>query len=102
MLKVIKKYESFNARRYGNPWVAKVNSDGKIDFSVKVGGYTGAYGKGEEGELFVNDPIDGQVYAYGQKDYRGNNGGYEYVVFVNGQFNPIDKRELSKYINKGE
>lgn len=97
-MKTIKKYDSFNFRRYGNPWVAKVNANGKIDFSVKVGGYTGGYNKGEAGELYVNNPVEGQVYAFGQKDYRGNNGGYQYVVYQNGEFNPIEKTELSAYV----
>lgn len=41
-MKTLKKYDSFNHRRYGNPWVAIVSKDGKIDFNRKVGGYTGA------------------------------------------------------------
>lgn len=35
----------------------------KPDFSKKVGGYTGAYGKGEAGNLYVSDPVEGQVYT---------------------------------------
>ena len=47
-MKTIKTYESFNHRRYGNPWIAEViPGTTKPDFSRKVGGYTGAYGKGE-------------------------------------------------------
>ena len=47
-MKVVKKYWSFNSRRYGNPWVALVNkSTGKIDFSQKIGGYTGVHNKVE-------------------------------------------------------
>ena len=49
-MKTIKTYESFNHRRYGNPWIAEViPGTTKPDFSRKVGGYTGAYGKGEAG-----------------------------------------------------
>lgn len=33
-MKTIKRYDSFNFRRYGNPWVAEVNSKGKIDLSM--------------------------------------------------------------------
>lgn len=95
---VIRKYDEFNFRRYGNPWVAKVDKNGKIDFSEKVGGYTGAYNKGEAGELYINSPVEGQVYAYGQKDYRGNNGGYEYTVYEFGEFKRIEKTELSAYL----
>jgi hypothetical protein len=91
---VVKNYDCFNQRRYGNPWVAKVDSNGKMDFTVKVGGYTGGYNKGEAGQLYINNPVEGAVYAYGQKDYRGNNGGYEYIKIVDGQPVDIDKSQL--------
>ncbi len=94
-MKSIKEYGVFNFRRYSNPWVAIVSkTTGKIDFSQKIGGYTGGYGKGEAGTLYVAEPVDGAVYAHGQKDYRGNNGGYEYVKYVNGEFSPIEKTDL--------
>lgn len=91
---VIEEYGPFNQRRYSNPWVAKVDNNGKIDFSTKVGGYTGAFGKGEAGQLYITEPVEGQVYAYGQKDYRGNNGGYQYIKIVNGKIINIDKTQL--------
>ena len=99
-MKVIEKYDSFNPRRYGNPWVAIVNENGKIDFRSNVGGYTGAYGKGESGELYITDPVDMAVYAYGQKDYRGNNGGYKYIQFINGEFVTVDKTELIEALER--
>ena len=98
-METIKNYESFNERRYSNPWVAIVGKTGKIDFSQRVGSYTGAYGKGEAGELYIFDPIEGAVYAYGQKDYRGNHGGYEYIKVVNDEFVPVAKTELIAALN---
>lgn len=99
-MKIVKNYESFNSRRYGNPWVARVASDGKIDFSTKVGGYTGGYNKGEAGSLYITDPVEGAVYAYGQKDYRGNNGGYDYIVYSakDDGFREIAKTDLINYL----
>lgn len=99
---VIKSYAAFNERRYGNPWVAIVGKGGKIDFSQRVGGYTGAYGKGEAGELYISDPVEGGVYAYGQKDYRGHNGGYDYIKIVNGQAVEIDKAHLIEALKGDE
>lgn len=55
-MKVIKTYDEFNPRRYSAPWIAKVNAEGKIDFSVRIGGYTGDSRKGEAGQLYVTDP----------------------------------------------
>lgn len=98
-MKTITTYESFNARRYGNPWVAAVDKTGKLDFTKKVGGYTGAYNKGESGELYITNPVEGTVYAYGQKDYRGKNSGYNYIRYVNGEFVTISKSELIKSLN---
>ena len=47
-IKVIKSYSSFNQRRYSNPWVAIIDPEtGDPDFKNKIGGYTGAFGKGE-------------------------------------------------------
>jgi len=91
---VIKNYDGFNGRRFSNPWVALVGEDARIDFSAKIGGYTGAWGKGEEGQLYINKPEEGKVYAYGQKDNRGNKGGYEYLKIVNGKMVEIEKSEL--------
>ncbi|HNX63310.1 MAG TPA: hypothetical protein PKN45_11765 [Candidatus Limiplasma sp.] len=98
-MKIIKKYSEFNFRRYGNPWVAMVSPNGKIDFNARVGSYTGGYNKGEAGSLYVTDPIEGAVYAYGQKDYRGNNGGYEYVKFIGGEFVKVAKEDLVEALN---
>lgn len=94
-MKVIKSYEEFNQRRYGNPWVAIVDSKtAKPDFSRKVGGYTGGYNSGEAGELYVNEPQDGAVYMFGQKDYRGNKTDRQYVQFKDGEFLPIKSENL--------
>ena len=91
---IIRSYSEFNQRRYGNPWVARVDSRGKIDFASKAGAYTGGYNKGEAGDLYVYAPVEGAVYAYGQKDYRGNNGGYQYVQYKDGAFVEIAKTDL--------
>lgn len=97
---VVEEYCSFNPRRYSNPWVCRVDERGKLDFSVKVGAYTGAYGKGEAGSLYVFDPVVGGVYAYGQKDYRGNNGGYAYIKWDGTAFVPVEKKDLLEALNQ--
>lgn len=89
MLK-IEHYKGFNYSRYSNPWVALVK-DGSPDFSTKVGGYTGGYNAGEEGDLYINNPIEGAVYMYGQKDRRGNNTERKYIIIINGAAVPCNK-----------
>lgn len=101
-MKTLRKYGEFNPNRYGNPWVSAVDANAKLDFKKKIGGYTGGYNKGEAGELYINDPVENAVYAYGQKDYRGKNGGYEYVQYVNGEFIPVDKTDLISTLEKNK
>lgn len=86
-------YERFNERRYGDPWVALITKTKEWVFKG-IGGYTGARGAGEAGELYVTAPVNGQVYAYGQKDYRKPGKAYEYVQFRDGAFYPVAKTEL--------
>lgn len=96
-MKVIASYGEFNERRYGNPWVAKVDPrTAKPDFSVRVGGYTGGYNMGEAGDLYVYEPEEGAVYMYGQKDYRGHNTERGYVKYVNGEFVDVSTADLLK------
>lgn len=99
-MKILKGYESFNFRRYGNPWVAKVDpKTAKPDFSVKVGGYTGGYNRGEAGDLYVLDPTEGTVYMYGQKDYRGGKTTREYALYKDGEFRPVDTTNLLEVLS---
>lgn len=80
----IRHYDSFNFRRFSNPWIAVMNED-KPDFTKRAGGYTGSYNKGEEGDLYITDPAEGTVYMYGQKDYRGNGTKNGYCKIANGK-----------------
>ena len=99
-MQTIKVYNSFNFRRYGTPWVAKVDPQtAKPNFKLRVGGYTGGYNNGEAGELYVTNPVDGAVYMYGQKDYRGHNTERAYVQYRNGNFVDVLPTELSKVLN---
>lgn len=68
---VIETFASYNVRRYSLPWVCLVDEKGRYDFSEKIGAYSANHG--EEGELVVFSPVVGQVYGFGQKDYRGGN-----------------------------
>lgn len=91
----VKKYGSFNYRRYSNPWIAILDKRTlKPDFSERVGGYTGGYNRGEAGVLYLTNPIDGAVYMFGQKDYRGSNTERGYFVYYHGQIYPVDSECL--------
>ena len=90
---VIASFCDFNERRYGVPWVGKVTERGKYVFSSDIGTYTGTRGTGEGGDLVVFEPIDGQVYAYGQKDHRGHNSVLKYAKWdaSQGKFIPCTR-----------
>ena len=79
MIVKIKDFEAYNHRRYSRPWVALV-VDAKPDFSAEVGRYTSK--SGEAGELVIIDPQVGQVFAYGQKDYKGRHTEIAYCVYT--------------------
>lgn len=79
MIVKIKDFEAYNHRRYSRPWVAIV-TDAKPDFSAEVGRYTAK--SGEAGELVIIDPQVGQLFMYGQKDYRGRNTAVAYCVYT--------------------
>ena len=85
----IKSFDSYNERRYGTPWLCKVTKEGDFDFSGRVGTYSGA--KGCSGDLVVFKPENGQVYAYGQKDYRGHQSFYRIVKWDGTRFVPCNK-----------
>ena len=88
---VIYSFDNYNFRRCSTPWVALINN-GKYDFNKKIGGYTGRYNSGDAGDVYVSHPVDGQIYAYGQKDYRNpKNTFINFAVWQNGQFVECDK-----------
>lgn len=67
-----KETSPYNARRYGKPWIAK------LDFS-KPGNPVYSFGSwlgqaGDVGELTI-EAVCGDVLAVGQKDIRKNRGG---------------------------
>lgn len=84
---IVEHFESYNERRYSTPWVCLMNN-GKYDFSRKIGTYTAD--KGYEGDLIVYAPVVGQVYGYGQKDYRGCNTIKSFVKWTGSEFVACD------------
>ncbi len=93
MIKV-KEYDSYNSRRYGRPWIAIIGKDGKPNFNIKVGGYTGEYGTGQAGYLYLRDDAESGYYMFGQKDYRGGNTEKAYIIFDGEQIKEITRQEL--------
>lgn len=100
---IVQHYQDFNPRRYSNPWIAIVDiKTGNPDFKRKIGGYTGAYGKGEEGDLYITAPVEGAVYTYGQKDYRGDNTERNYIQYVNGQLVALTHGDFIRLVDAAQ
>ena len=84
---VVSHFMHYNRRRYSRPWVCQINN-GKYDFSKEVGCFTGE--DGDDGDLVVFEPVAGQVYAFGQKDYRGGNTEKSFCKWNGSEFQACD------------
>lgn len=97
-MRITVETESYNERRYGKPWIAKVDfSTAKGEFAF--GDWTGDHYNGGEGVLSI-EAQPGDIIAKGQKDTRQprNSAPYFYMVTSNGELTPIgDKGEAYKY-----
>lgn len=91
MRATIYSFGEFNFRRYGTPWVCRMTERGQFDFSAKDGTYTANGNQGEESDLVVFEPVEGQVYGYGRKDYRGNNTMIRFTKWNGNDFVSCDK-----------
>jgi hypothetical protein len=70
-MRITRATHSYNERRYGKPWIAKIvitTANPKGDFIW--GTWIGDARKGGEGELILDNIEPGDIYARGQKDNR--------------------------------
>lgn len=89
---VLTHIQPYNARRYSKPWVSYVN-DGQHSFTVLFL-FTGRHCMDEaetEGDVIIRQPIEGQVYGYGQRDNRGNNTVTCYALWNGNEFVPCSR-----------
>jgi len=66
------EWHSYNPRRYGKPWAAKISFDG----TKPVYEFTGLYSNG----ILAFDAEPGEIVAMGQKDTRGGNTSNDWYV----------------------
>lgn len=81
----LENFGSYNERRYGKPWAAII-IEGKYDFAncdyILVGDNDFQNGT----DLYIKNPKVNTIYAYGQKDYRGNNTFKKYKKYTENGF----------------
>ena len=64
----VARFKGYDAKEYGEPWIAPIGTNGRPNFGIVCGGYTG--GKGEAGELYVIDPAELEICVCVQKNYK--------------------------------
>lgn len=71
--------------------MCKMTVRGEYNFEERIGVFTGDHNIGRGGDLIVWEPIIGQVYGYGQKDYRGGNTEKHWAKWDGEKFVSCDK-----------
>lgn len=89
-LAVIAQFSAYNERRYSRPWACEFTK-GKYNFEKRVSTYIKTSDAGA-GDLCIIEPQEGVVYAYGQKDYRGNRTELNFAIFENGEFRKLENK----------
>lgn len=94
-VRVSKEFGSYNSRRYGKPWIAKVTKwqvgkPPELDFGRYVGDDSG-------GEVEIDAEV-GSIIRIGQKDFRSGRGGFSgwYVVQPSGELKEVSPVEARK------
>lgn len=67
--KIELKTGSYNQRRYGKPWIARVNFSHNPKGDFEWGNWIGNHNTGSEGLLII-EANEGDIVAHGQKDFR--------------------------------
>jgi hypothetical protein len=91
--------DSYNQRRYGKPWIAKVDFSTDRKGSFEFGDWTGDGWNGGKGVLILNAQ-PGDIIATGQKDNRNpkNSAPEFHVVLADGSLKNIgDKGAAFKF-----
>ena len=98
-MEITKETTMYNQRRYGKPWIAKVDFKTSTKGDFAWGDWTGDHYNGGEGVLTISAKA-GEIIAEGQKDNRNprNSAPSFYVVTPEGELDPLgDKGDAYKY-----
>ena len=90
---------SYNHRRMGNPWIAKVDFSTPKGFLFSWGDWTGDHYNGGEGVLSI-DAAPGDIIARGQKDNRQprNSPPNFYAVMADGKIVSLGDKAYKHYL----
>lgn len=84
------EFGSYNSRRYGKPWIAKIKSwDTGKQPDLEFGSYYGD----DTGGVAEIAAKEGDIIRWGQRDNRGNNTDNNWGIFRNGKLESINAPE---------
>lgn len=92
--------QRYNDRRYGKPWIAKVDFSNGVKGDFIWGEWSGAIG--DDGILYLEVDV-GDVIATGQKDYRKpRNSTPDFsIVQPDGSLEAVSRSDAYKHYRKG-
>lgn len=92
-VKINIKFDRYNFRRYGRPWLAQIvtRPNGGVDYKFVERAFVGSP---EEGGIISLELPVGIYCTYGQKDHRGNNSVNQWIIIDDKEENGY--REVSK------
>ena len=102
-MKIELNTDTYNERRYGRPWIAKVDFSKNKKGDFLWGEWIGDHYNGGQGTLILENINPGDIIAEGQKDFRKprNSAPRFYIVNIDGTITSIgDKGEAYKYFMK--
>lgn len=80
------KTAAYNARRWGRPWIARVDFSSNLHGVFSWGDWVGQDG---EAGVLVLDAREGEIVAIGQKDHQGHGTYADYYQIVDGALAPL-------------
>ena len=97
MLVLLECYGDYDPRKQGTPWGVPCDSSGAPFFKGNAAYFSSGHGTG--GCLYVENPPEGSVWVYGQKDYRLGYTPKKYAQCRSGVFYPVSESELPAVLN---
>lgn len=104
VLVTLAKFGPYNYRRYGRPWLAKLEGipgSVKLKYNFVEDAFVPDEDGLDSGGVIMGYLSDGDYIAYGQKDFRGGNSVSWHGIFLDGQLQQISKSEIVRALSKG-
>jgi hypothetical protein len=83
----------YNEKRFGSPWAARVHFDENGNMKMAFCKWVGD--KGHAGKLLLGRVKEGDIFAFGQKDYRQpkNGSGTKFYIYKGNEWHQLSKKQ---------